>query len=48
MRVLGDLTGDRSHQQPGKSARTARAQDDHAGVTGRLDELFDRGNRGWR
>jgi hypothetical protein len=25
-RVLDDLTGDRSHQQPGESARTARAQ----------------------
>ena len=42
MRVLDDLTGDRSHQQPGESARTARAQDDHVGVAGRLDELFDR------
>jgi hypothetical protein len=42
MRVLGDLIGDRSHQQPGESARTARAQDDHVGVAGRFDELFDR------
>jgi hypothetical protein len=41
MRVLDDLTGDRSHQQTGESARTARAQDDHVGVAGRRDELFD-------
>ena len=39
-RVLGDQRADRPHHQPAEPARSARADDQHVRILGRVDQLF--------